>query len=124
MKQLLSHAATVLPVSDIDQSIDFYTGQLGFELTFSWESPTTYAVLNRDSVVNIHLVRRDPKHVISSIHTAIYIFTHDIESLYTEFLSKGVDIPNPLLERDYGMKDFDVADPDGHILAFGQSVNL
>ena len=70
--------------------------------------------------MNIHLVKRRDEQKPSGLHTAIYIFVRNIEKVYSELKEKGAIITNPLNERDYGMRDFDIQDPDGYIIAFGQ----
>ncbi|MDN3203763.1 VOC family protein [Algoriphagus sediminis] len=113
-----SHAATILPARDMSKSIDFYTKKLGFNLEFSWEDPVSYAVLRRGEV-NIHLSLMDKNADSKTFRSLIYIFVHDIESIYEECLKKGVVVETPLASRDYKMKDFDISDPDGHQITFG-----
>ncbi len=114
-----SHAATVLPVQDVQQSIRFYTESLPFELTFSWGTPVTYAVLKKGGV-SVHLSERADDQSPSKEHCAWYIFVYDLEQIYQHCLAKGVRIKNPPAERDYQMSDFDIEDPDGHIITFGK----
>ena len=45
-----SHAATVFPVKNVEQSVAFYSKKLGFTVTFTWEEPMSYAVLKKGSV--------------------------------------------------------------------------
>ena len=115
----VSHAATVLPVRDIEASLAFYCDQLGFTATFRWQDPPTYIVMNRDEAVHIHLVKledEDPDRTESN--TLIYIFVYDVDAIHEELLARGVAIDDPIGDRDYGMRDFDVLDPDGHRLIF------
>ncbi len=121
-KELFSHAATVLAVKDVETSLAFYRDQLGFEATFTWEEPASYAVLKRGEGVSIHLTS-SPNPPSQGDHTAMYIFVYDVEALYQEYVGRGVDMDTPLGERDYGMKDFDLLDPDGYRICFGQGVN-
>ena len=118
MKHLISHAATVLPVRDLQTSLDYYTEKLGFDVNFLWEEPPTYAVLKLNEV-SIHLSQVDKGSEDKIGTTHIYIFVYDIHKLYVHYLKQGVDVVMPLETQEYGMMDFDVKDPDGHILAFG-----
>ncbi len=116
----LSHHATILPVNDMEGTLDFYTTQLGFECTFRWETPTTYAVLKRDGV-SIHISLQDypveaPKNV------SLYIFCHDVAQTYREFSDKKVNFYEPLNTTDYQMKEFIILDPNGFKIGFGQEV--
>lgn len=113
----VSHAATVLQVSNMKTSLDFYIKALGFTLTFSWEDPMTYAVLKRGDV-SIHLALNDHS-IVPAASCIIYIFVYDIDKMYQECLANDVAILDAPELREYKMKDFDVKDPDGHIIAFG-----
>ena len=54
---------------------------------------------------------------------AAYLYVDDVEALHAEFTATGVE-PTAINHPDhYGCDDFDVIDPDGHRLAFGQARN-
>ena len=119
---LLSHAATILAVNDVVSSISFYQDKLGFTLTFSHGTPTDYAVLRRDETVHIHLTKKEENLPVGN-QASMYIFVYDVDKLFNEFIHQKVLMHEPLANRDYGMRDFDVKDPDGHIITFGQGLN-
>ncbi|MBT8220537.1 MAG: VOC family protein [Bacteroidia bacterium] len=118
---MYSHAATIIPVNDIRDSIDFYVGKLGFQCTFEWEEPATYAVLNFNDKINIHLSKMDEPVQLRD-QTIIYIFVHDVDSVYKSLITMQVAIQNPPKTWDYGMRDFDILDNTGHRLSFGMGV--
>ncbi|MEM7298907.1 MAG: VOC family protein, partial [Bacteroidota bacterium] len=70
----------------------------------------------------IHLVKKEDDFKPSANHTSLFIFVHDVDALYDEYQKSGANITNPIADRDYGMRDFDVTDPNGYILAFGQGI--
>ena len=114
-----SHSAVIFPVSDLNDSIEFYTGQLGFEKTFEWGDPMYYAVVKRGGV-GIHLTKRSDGIRPSKYHRALYVFVNNVDKAYKEFKDKGVKIVNDIEDRDYKMRDFDIEDPDGFIITFGK----
>ena len=118
-RPLLSHFAVVFAVSDVPAACAFYKDYLGFEVTFSWEDPPSYAVLKRDNAVQIHLSQSTQ----SPCGHVTYVYTHDVDALYAEFLSR--DTPGLTAPRDqaYGMRDFDVEDPFGNRLSFGMGID-
>jgi len=113
-----SHAATVLPVKNVEQSVAFYSKKLGFTVTFTWEEPMSYAVLKKGSV-SIHLVKKDDHHTPSKKHCALYIFVHNVDDIYQICVNEKIPMLNMPETRDYKMKDFDIVDPDGYIITFG-----
>lgn len=121
MNPLLSHSATVLPVSDVSTSIDFYVEKLGFDLTFKWRDPPTYAVV-KSGEIGIHLSLSSDNHKVSREHVHIAIFANDVNAVYQQCLDKGINIHAEIGDRDYGMRDFDITDPDGHIIGISQEL--
>ncbi|GAA4324884.1 hypothetical protein GCM10023115_41350 [Pontixanthobacter gangjinensis] len=115
-----SHSAVIFPVSNLDDSIDFYTNKLGFENTFEWGEPRYYAVVKRGGV-GIHLTKRSDGGRASKYHRALYVFVNDVDKVYKEFKAQNVHIVNDIESRDYKMKDFDIEDPDGFIITFGKN---
>lgn len=114
-----SHSAVIFPVSNLEESIDFYTNKLGFEKTFEWGEPMYYAVVKRGGV-GIHLTKRSDGGRPSKYHRALYVFVNDIEKVNKDCKDKKVRIVNDLESRDYKMRDFDIEDPDGFIITFGK----
>jgi len=120
-KELFSHAATVLAVANVGESLDYYENKLGFKCNFKWNDPADYAVLKRGEI-SIHLTKSDSAEYISKNRTSIYIFVHDIDAVYREFSEKKISINTPIGNREYGMREFDVRDPDGYIMGFGKEI--
>jgi len=121
LEALYSHAATVLQVLDIQRSLAFYSHDLGFDITFKWNDPVDYAVL-KSGDISLHLAQSDQLDSLITDRISIYIFTHDIHLVYQELIKRGVVPANNLKLREYGMKDFDVRDPDGYRICYGQGV--
>jgi len=44
-------------------------------------------------------------------------------AVYQEFSEKKISINTPIRNREYGMREFDVRDPDGYIIGFGMNTN-
>ena len=107
-----------LLVADIECSIGFYTKKLGFHVDFRYED--FYAGVIKDGC-SIHLkvsrsfVQKESKR--SNEDLDIIFSVDDIEGLYQELSNKSVELTQSLRKMPYG-KEFYVADPDGHIIAF------
>ncbi|MEM6525619.1 MAG: VOC family protein [Bacteroidota bacterium] len=122
MKEFISHSATIFPVDNPLASAEYYRDKLGFEITFKWEDPPSYIVTKLGESVSIHFVNRADDRKPSRVHVAMMIFTHDVDKVYKRLKENEVEIINPIGTRDYGMRDFDIKDPDGYILSFGQGL--
>lgn len=121
--KLLSHASPIFPVDNPLETAEYYRDVLGFTINFKWEDPPTYVVINRDDAVGIHLVKREGDYRPSEEHVTLFVFTHDVDALYDEYQKSGADILRPLADREYGMRDFDIKDPNGFIITFGQGID-
>lgn len=106
-------------VADLDRSIRFYTGQLGFDLDFRYEH--FYAGIVRDGH-SIHLKLADApgnerEFRRENEHLDVTFTVEEIDAAYSEAQSRSVPVTQPLREMPYG-REFYVSDPDGYILAF------
>ena len=120
--KLLSHSATIFQVKDIAESIPYYRDVLGFSIEFLWQDPPSYAVIHREGI-NIHLTLRAKEVSVKDPIPGLYVFVHDINSLHMELVEKKAIIHNEIGNRDYGMRDFDVLDPDWNMITFGMSLD-
>jgi catechol 2,3-dioxygenase-like lactoylglutathione lyase family enzyme len=110
-------AATVFVVSDIGRSLAHYRDVLGFSVTFQYGSPTFYACLCRDEVA-LHLIAAHRTKRLPG-NGAICVFVRDVDAVHAELAARAANIVKPPQDYDYGMRDFDVLDPDGNQLIFG-----
>ncbi len=116
-KKMMAGAATVFTVRDIAASIAHYRNILGFDVTFEYGKPTFYACLCRDAVA-LHLIAANRTERLPG-NGAICIFVSDVDQLYKELLDRKARVVKEPQTYPYGMRDFDVLDPDGNQLVFG-----
>jgi catechol 2,3-dioxygenase-like lactoylglutathione lyase family enzyme len=103
-----------LPVTDVDEALDFYCRQMGFQLGWKWGSPVSHANVCRDTI-SLDLIVHPSK-----CGTAMaYIQLKGVDAYFTELKSRDVTLGD-LADRPYGMRDFEVVDPSGNRLAFGE----
>lgn len=105
-----------LPVADIGRSVEFYVGNLGFELNFRYDDFYSGIVTEGYS---IHLKSGKSSRDKRKNHDDpdIVFSVSGINELYNQLLDKPIEIVQPLREMPYG-KEFYVADPDGNVIAF------
>lgn len=119
---MYSHAVAIIPVNDVQESIEFNVDKLGFQCTFQWEEPTSHVALKFNEKINIHLSKSHNPVTPGDYQILTYIFVYDVDQVYVELTSKRVDSHNPPTTWDYGIRDFAVRDNTGHLLSFGMGV--
>lgn len=133
MKKLINN----LMVENVQASVEFYCGNLGFELFLAVPKGQQEAVktLDSEAVYDFAIVRNgDIEFVLQSrsslledfphmpymqggISNILYFHVKDVESFFCEIKDR-VNIVKGLYEAVYGMQEFYIKDPDGHILGF------
>lgn len=116
------HFMPHLPVSDVDRSVAYYEGTLGFRL--EWQTTDRQLTALASGLVELLLlVPWDGEGPPPS--QSAYVYVDDPDALHREYESTGATILTPP-EWHHGMRQFTVADPDGHrfILGCGDSVAL
>jgi hypothetical protein len=96
----------------------FYIELLGFEPGWKWGSPVSHANVCRDSI-SIDLIA-----VPSGSRPALaYVRIPDVDAYYAELQKRSVQTGD-LADRVYGMRNFEVVDPDGNRVALGESLEV
>jgi uncharacterized glyoxalase superfamily protein PhnB len=118
---LFQDVSPVLPVDNLTEAVEFYRARLGFEDSFTWGKPPYYAIVKRGPGVSIHLSEREDMSV--EIHPRmVYIFVSDVDAVYEEYQSRGLEMFSPPTDQEYGVREFEVRDNSGHFLTFGQGI--
>ena len=120
--QMRAHAP-VLMVEDVVRAHDYYAGKLGFGSPRMWGDPPTFCIARRDGL-ELMLAQIDQgKAVHPNAENAgridAYFWVNDADGLRAEFASNGAELLGEPEDQPYGMREFLVRDPDGHVLAFG-----
>lgn len=103
-----------VPVQDVEAALTFYRKQLGFDLGWKWGTPVTHANVCRDAI-SLDLIGAGRQRGTAMA----YIQLRGVDAYFAELKARGVAVSD-LATRDYGMRDFEVIDPDGNRLAFGE----
>ncbi len=122
---VLTAAYPQLFVADIAAACAFFEHKLGFTTVFQYGSPPFYGQVMRDKArLNLRCVDgpivdrdlREREHLLSA-----YVPVENVDALYTEYKSRGVDFHQPLAKQPWGTHDFVVRDADGNLICFGSS---
>ena len=110
--------SVVIHVSNLDTSLKYYTDVLGF--TFDFKFGDYYAGLVYDEVC-IHLNgSKDSKKLPGGAHFCIDC--DEIDQYYTLIKERGALIEVSLDDREYGVRDCAINDPDGNTIVFGKGL--
>ena len=124
--QFISTAPYFL-VSDILASVSYYREKLGFDDPELWGDPPLFAMPSRDGfTIMLRQAAKDHEIVVNSAQGGAwdaYVWIKDADALHTELVERGATIEYGLtIQDEYNNKEFAIADADGHIIAFGQSI--
>lgn len=118
----------ILICDDVQESIEFYTSVLGFSVVNRMDTvgKTGWASLSNGGA-QLMLASPDyipePKKSEGRYSQAMYYFyPADVESLHAEIRQSGLAATD-LTTRFYGMREFEMLDPSGHVLVFGQETS-
>lgn len=109
----------MLPVTDIQRARDFYIGVLGFKSTFENGNPVGFVILKRDQA-EVHLTLQ-PNHKPAAFNVA-HLMVHDVDALHALCQKHGMRVIKKLQNKDYGLRAFVFADPDGNRIDVGQPI--
>jgi catechol 2,3-dioxygenase-like lactoylglutathione lyase family enzyme len=117
-------------VDDLQASLDFYLSKLGFVIEHkgggNGDGEDFWAFVRRDGVMvsfkaiapEIHPQPNHSRH--GWARWDAYIYTPDPDSLYEEYVSRGVPMHQPLKDTEDGLRAFEVIDNNGYVLCFGR----
>lgn len=109
----------MLATDDMGRTLSFYQTVLGFRTTL--KTPQ-YSILERDGQT-IHFMNAASEDVMKSMreHTEIYIEVSNIHALWDHVKTfKNQYRIRDLFDREYGMTEFHVADPNGCLIFVGE----
>jgi catechol 2,3-dioxygenase-like lactoylglutathione lyase family enzyme len=108
----------ILSVDDVDAACAWFKDVLGFDIGWTWGSPPTIASVFRDGL-EFNLGLRGESGPPSQ--SAAYVQMVGVSQYHDACRSRGARIASPLRHQPYGMVDFEVVDPSGNRLTFGET---
>lgn len=104
----------VLSVADIHSAVKFYVERLGFSEDFTQGEPPTFAGVRLDQVqIFLQTGHSSPG------GSAVYFVVGNADDLHAFQRANGVSAMLEPEDRDWGLRDFTIRDPDGNHLTFG-----
>ncbi|HYE77718.1 MAG TPA: VOC family protein [bacterium] len=117
----LHNMALMLHCRNLQETIDFYTGTLGFTLRDHWPSLNpTWCVMNLGHIFLMFIHGGDFGEENPRMTGRIYTHSADVRSVYSELAGK-VEVVKPPHVTPYDMLEFWFKDPNGYVICVGQS---
>jgi len=111
--------------TNLTATLKYYKDKLGFDCLGTWHDPPVYAIVARDGH-RIHFRGAEPpaghpdKYDDELLDA--YLFVDNVDALYAEYASRGVEFTRALGDTPWQSREFVVKDCDGRLLAFGAGV--
>jgi predicted enzyme related to lactoylglutathione lyase len=119
-KTVAKRISPMLAVASMDETIQFYQQVLGFTATV--KSPE-YSIVERDGQT-IHFMKAASEEVLHCVrgHTEIYIEVSGIQTLWqhVKAFEDRYKIRD-LFDREYGMTEFHISDPNECLVFVGEA---
>ena len=120
-------ASPILLVTDVVKAAGYYADALGFRAPRFWGDPPMFCIPQRDRcTIMLNQVREGDAFKPNAAYDGrfdVYFDVDDADALYEEFRSSGADIVCAPEDQPYWMREFQVRDLDGHLLAFGHDTS-
>jgi predicted enzyme related to lactoylglutathione lyase len=114
----LKSICPIFQVADLDRALEFYTKVLGFDVGWIAGTPPQYACVCREGVEIQLNVFAQP------VLSHAYVHLTGINAYYQRAVGAGAKIVVAMDDREYGMRDARIADPDGNQLSIGEEIAL
>ena len=112
----LTKVCPQFPASDVSKAAAWYCDKLGFTRA-GFYPEHGFAIVRRDDI-EIHFWTCNERHIAE--HTSAYVVVDDIDNLYATMAgAKDGGSLSEVANREWGMREFYVTDPDGNLLKFG-----
>lgn len=118
----LTSAIPVLRVSDYVRARAFWRDQLGFAVVEEGGEPPRFGIFTRDGQ-SVFLDGWHGPDAPGHQGWRVYFHTPDVDAEAVLAIQRGVALAKPLHNTPYAMREFEVVDPDGNRLCFGQSLD-
>jgi catechol 2,3-dioxygenase-like lactoylglutathione lyase family enzyme len=110
----LSCPRPIITVDSLRASQAYYRDKLGFTIDWDHGDPPDFGAVSRGDY-QVFLCQRCQGHPGAWSMT----FVRDVDKLHEELVRRGAIIQMPPSEMPWGLREMQVADPDGNVIRFG-----
>lgn len=116
----------VLPVADAARAARYFRDVLGFEIDFIAGEPPSYARVKKgddrrhgDPVyIRLWQCTSAPASAVAWRGEIVIHVGRDVDGLHDAYARRGVTIVESLVSQPWGLREFAIREPDGHVLRF------
>ena len=110
----IRNASSIINVPDVLATLLWYQDKLGLQVEFAFGDPVIHgSVIAGDTT--FHFSRSEPTEPHSSYMT---LYVHELDELYADIVSRGVDVLQPPETMEWGMRAFMIRDCNGALVMF------
>ena len=118
-KPAFLRSTPVLKSGDYPRSRAYYTEQLGYAVLEEGGDPPRFGILERGRSVLFVTAWQGPPTPVPGVWDA-YVHVTGLDALHAEYTAAAANVTRPIEDTVYGMREFEVADPDGNVICFGE----
>jgi len=104
----------ILNVKNVPAAIDHYVDVLGFENPWSWGEPATFGGVRTAGGHEIQFCENGQ----GGPGTWLSVWVDDVDALHERYRGRAVDVRQEPTTFPWGVREMNVADPDGHRIRF------
>jgi catechol 2,3-dioxygenase-like lactoylglutathione lyase family enzyme len=114
----LSCPRPILHVRNLRASQRYYRDALGFKIDWEYGDPPDFGSVSRGDAALFMC-----QGCQGNPGSWMIIFTPNVDRLHREIADKGAIIKLPPTNMPWGMREMQVADPDGNVIRFGTAID-
>ncbi len=118
----LLDATPVLKSGDYPRSRAFFVDKLGYRVVEEGGDPPRFGIFRRGKSALFVDAWHGAPAPLPEVWEA-YVHVNGLKELCAEFEAAGVEISRPIEDTVYGMREFEVTDPDGNVICFGEDMD-
>jgi len=111
------NSVPILFSADIRRSINYYMQVLEFDNQWEWDDPPSFGGVSKDAV-QLYFCKDCQGHP----GTWVAINVKNVDEYYESIKQKGAVIRSVAADKEWGLREMLVEDPDGHIIRFGHGI--
>jgi catechol 2,3-dioxygenase-like lactoylglutathione lyase family enzyme len=113
----LSCPRPILHVRSLHASQRYYRDALGFKIDWEHGDPPDFGSVSRGDTVLFMC-----QGCQGNPGSWMMVFTPSVDRLHDELVRKGAIIKSPPADMPWGLREMQVADPDGNVIRFGSAI--